>query len=253
MSQKSGCEEGLYDEKLQELKLKRTHSFFANYFTRKVRASTLCTSLASRHTRLYVVLNAMCFLIPFVRCSLLLFLTFRWSFLRRAIQIPKTSRKTFKKTMQSTLTKFTAPRGFWSSHISIDCHKSGPLRSGEKTGFNSSCANRRVTCKEAPFGTWFWSRSANKINIQLAVKKERLGKGLADAFTIQKIEHKDVVKLFKRQLINLKRFAEFTDVKLLITCAGVILVQGEHSGVTEIVSKIWRRMNEISKGFFEII
>ena len=38
-----------------------------------------------------------------------------------------------------------------------------------------------------------------------------------------------------------------------ITCAGVILVQGEHSGVTEIVSKIWRRMNEISKGFFEII
>ena len=36
-----------------------------------------------------------------------------------------------------------------------------------------------------------------------------------------------------------------------ITCAGVILVQGEH--VTEIVSKIWRRMNEISKGLFEII
>ena len=36
-----------------------------------------------------------------------------------------------------------------------------------------------------------------------------------------------------------------------ITLAGVILVQGEH--VTEIVSKIWRRMNEISKGFFEII
>ena len=36
-----------------------------------------------------------------------------------------------------------------------------------------------------------------------------------------------------------------------ITCAGVILVQGEH--VTVIVSKIWRRMNEISKGFFEII
>ena len=142
----------------------------------------------------------------------------------------------------------------WSSHISIDCHKSGPLRSGEKTGFNSSSyANRRVTCKEAPFGTWFWSRSANKINIQLAVKKERLGKGLADAFTIQKIEHKDVVKLFKRQLINLKRFAEFTDVKLLITCAGVILLQGEQSGVTEIVSKIWRRMNEISKGLFEII
>ena len=38
-----------------------------------------------------------------------------------------------------------------------------------------------------------------------------------------------------------------------ITCAGVILVEGEHSGVTEIVSKIWRRMNEISKGLFEII
>ncbi|RMX48123.1 hypothetical protein pdam_00002633 [Pocillopora damicornis] len=60
-------------------------------------------------------------------------------------------------------------------------------------------------------------KSANKINIQLAVKKERLRKGLADAFTIQKIEHKDVVKLFKTQLINLKRFAKFTDVKLLIT------------------------------------
>ena len=196
----------------------------------------------------------MCSLISFVRCSWLLFLTFRWSFLRTAIQIPKASRKTFKKTMQSTLTKFTAPRGFCSSHISIDCHKSGPLRSGEKIGFNSSsCTNRRVTCKEAPFGTWFWARSANKIKIQLAVKKERLGKGLADAFTIQKIEHKDVVKLFKTQLINLKRFTKFTDVKLLITCAGVILVQGEHSGVTEIVSKIWRRMNEISKGFFEII
>ena len=196
----------------------------------------------------------MCFLIPIVQCSWLLFSTFRWSFLRTAIQIPKASRKTFKKTTQSTLTKFTAPRGFWSSHISIDCHKSGPLRIGEKIDFNSSsCANRRVTCKEAPFGTRFWARSANKINIQLAVKKERLGKGLADAFTIQKIEHKDVVKLFKRQLINLKRFAEFTDVKLLITCAGVILVQGEHSGVTEIVSKIWRRMNEVSKGLFEII
>ena len=55
-----------------------------------------------------------------------------------------------------------------------------------------------------------------QINIQLAVKKERLRKGLADAFTIQKIEHKDVVKLFKTQLINLKRFAKFTDVKLLI-------------------------------------
>ena len=92
MSQKSGCEEGLCDEKLQELKLKRSHSFFANYFTRKVRASTLCTSLASRHTRLYVVLNSMCFLIPFVQCSWLLFLTFRWSFLRTVIQTPKASR-----------------------------------------------------------------------------------------------------------------------------------------------------------------
>ena len=130
MSQKSGCEEGLYDEKLQELKLKRPHSFFANYFTRKVRASTLCTSLASRPTRLYVVLNSMCFLIPFVQCSWLLFLTFRWSFLRTVIQTPKASRlpsrKTFKKTMQSTLTKFTAPRGLCSSHTSIDCCKSCP-------------------------------------------------------------------------------------------------------------------------------
>ena len=180
----------------------------------------------------------MCFLISFVRCSWLLFSTFRWSFLRTAIQIPKARRKTFKKTMQSTLTKFTAPRGFWSSHISIDCHKSGPLRSGEKIGFNSfSCANRRITCKEAPFGTWFWARSANKINIQLAVKKERLRKGLADAFTIQKIEHKDVVKLSETQFIKLKRFAKFIDVKLLIACAGVILVQREHSGVSEIVSK----------------
>ena len=59
-----------------------------------------------------------------------------------------------------------------------------------------------------------------QINIQLAVKKERLRKGLADAFTIQKIEHKDVVKLFKTQLINLKRFAKFTDVKLLIAWHG---------------------------------
>ena len=139
MSQKSGCEEGLYDEKLQELKLKRSHSFFANYFTRKVRASTLCTSLASRHTRLYVVLNSMCFLIPFVRCSWLLFLTFRWSFLRTVIQTPKASRlpsrKTFKKTVQSTLTKFTAPRGLCSSHASIDCCKSCPIKKRRKDWF----------------------------------------------------------------------------------------------------------------------
>ena len=95
MSQKSGCEEGLYDEKLQELKLKRPHSFFANYFTRKVRASTLCTSLASRHTRLYVVLNSMCFLIPFVQCSWLLFLTFPMIFSQNGH--PITKRKSLAK------------------------------------------------------------------------------------------------------------------------------------------------------------
>ena len=73
---------------------------------------------------------------------------------------------------------------------------------------------------------------------QRSLLKERIRKGLADAFTIKKIEHKDVVKLSETQFINLKRFAKFIDVKLLITCAGVILVQREHSGVTEIVRKI---------------
>ena len=84
-------------------------------------------------------------------------------------------------------------------------------------------------------------------NVQENQRKEKIRKGLADAFTIQKIEHKDVVKLSETQFINLKRFAKFIDVKLLIMCAGVILVQREHSGVTEIVSKTQQSMNEIFK------
>ena len=82
---------------------------------------------------------------------------------------------------------------------------------------------------------------------QRSLLKERIRKGLADAFTIQKIEHKDVVKLSETQFINLKRFAKFIDVKLLITCAGVILAKRKHSGVTETLSKISQSMNEIFK------
>ena len=111
-------------------KVKKTTFVFCKLFHTQSSSLDSVYFVSSRHTRLYVVLNAMCFLIPFVRCSWLLFLTFRWSFLRTVIQTPKASRlpsrKTFKKTMQSTLTKFTAPRGLCSSHTSIDCCKSCP-------------------------------------------------------------------------------------------------------------------------------
>lgn len=84
---------------------------------------------------------------------------------------------------------------------------------------------------------------------KIAVKRatEKLRKGLADAFTFQKIAHKDVVKLSETQLINLKKSAKLLDVKLGTTWAGVILVQGEPSAVTEMVSEIWQRINEISR------
>ena len=84
------------------VKLKRPHSYLQTISHDSFLViSTLCISLASRHTRLYVVLNCTVFLI--------LCLTFRWSFLRTVIQTPKAcrlpSRKMFKKTMLSTLTK----------------------------------------------------------------------------------------------------------------------------------------------------
>ena len=82
--------------------VKLTTLVFTNYLARQLFGEPrLCISLASRRTRLYVVLNCTAFLI--------LRLTFRWSFLRTAIQTPKVcrlpSRKMFKKTMLSTLTK----------------------------------------------------------------------------------------------------------------------------------------------------
>ena len=66
MSQKSGCEEGFYDEKLQELKLKRSHSFFCKlfhtqsssldsvYFVSFQAYSTLCG------VKFYVLLDPFC-------------------------------------------------------------------------------------------------------------------------------------------------------------------------------------------------
>ena len=93
-----------------------------------------------------------------------------------------------------------------------------------------------------------------KINVsgpsKAAVKRatDTLKKGLADAFTTQKVQHKDVSQLSKTQINTLKKCAQTLDVKLEINkSTNVILVQGEHSSVTEMVSKVWCRVNERSE------
>ena len=93
-----------------------------------------------------------------------------------------------------------------------------------------------------------------KINVsgpsKAAVKRatDTLKKGLADAFTTQKVQHKDVSQLSKTQINTLKKCAQTLDVKLEINkSTNVILVHGEHSSVTEMVSKVWCRVNERSE------
>lgn len=80
-----------------------------------------------------------------------------------------------------------------------------------------------------------------------AVKRatDTLNRGLAEAFTTQKVEQQAICQLSKKEVTDLQKRAQKHDVKLEINeSVNRILVHGEHSGVAEMVGKIWHLLNE---------
>ena len=80
-----------------------------------------------------------------------------------------------------------------------------------------------------------------------AVKRatDTLNQGLKEAFTTQKVEQRAIGQLSKKEVAGLQKRAQKHDVKLEINqSVNRILVLGEHSGVAEMVGKIWCLLNE---------
>lgn len=80
-----------------------------------------------------------------------------------------------------------------------------------------------------------------------AVKRatDTLNRGLTEAFTTQKVEQRAIGQLSKKEITGLQKRAQIHDVKLEINqSVNRILVHGEHSGVAEMVGKIWCLLNE---------
>lgn len=80
-----------------------------------------------------------------------------------------------------------------------------------------------------------------------AVKRatDTLKRGLTEAFTTQKVEQQTIGQLSKKEVAALQKRAQNHDVKLEINQpVNRILVHGEHSGVAEMVGKIWCLLNK---------
>ena len=80
-----------------------------------------------------------------------------------------------------------------------------------------------------------------------AVKRatDKLNRGLTEAFTIQKVEQRAIGQLSKKEITGLQKRAQIHDVKLEINqSVNRILVHDEHSGVAQMVGKIWCLLNE---------
>ena len=140
MSQKSGCEEGLCDKTLQELQLnKKGHTRIdkLSHTTAFWWASTLRISLASRHTRLYVVLNCTVFLIPDI--------VFDFQMIFSHDDHPNTKSMSLAEpqNVQENNAVHIDKRGY-AVHTQVSIATSQVHR----------VAAKRVTRKEVPCGTW---------------------------------------------------------------------------------------------------
>ena len=82
--------------------------------------------------------------------------------------------------------------------------------------------------------------------VEKAVKS--LKKGLSEACTTEKVEHKVISQLSHKQIFSLRRRADYRDVKLVVEAdVDRIVLRGQPTDVSGMVAKIWKEISERTK------